>query len=80
MDADGVFGPQTAGRAASQKPRRLQSRGRGRIDMAGTAPGSGTAAPRPAAVVEGKGYQVSVSRASKSEAELAARGPVAKSS
>src|SRR3954469_14299867 len=82
VDADGIFGPQTAAAV-----RAFQGRAGLTVDgIAGASTwrvllgGSGTHGVAADAVVDGKGYQVTVSRASKTEADLAGagNGPVAK--
>src|SRR5215211_1876747 len=83
VDADGVFGPQTAAAV-----RAFQGRAGLAVDgVVGASTwrallgGSGTKGAAADAVVEGKGYQVTVSRASKAEAKVVdgqGKGPVAK--
>src|SRR5215218_8430557 len=82
VDADGVFGPQTAAAV-----RAFQGRAGLTVDgVVGQSTwralfnGTSTRGAAADAVVEGKGYQVTMSRASDSEAKLAGagKGPVAK--
>src|SRR3954471_9764976 len=82
VDADGVFGPQTAAAV-----RGFQARAGLAVDgVVGASTwrallgGSGTRGAAADSVVEGKGYQVTMSKATKDEAKLAGagKGPVAK--
>ena len=82
VDADGIFGKQTAAAVRAFQARSgLEVDGIvGRSTWRALFAGSGTQGAAADAVVEGKGYQVSVSRATKAEAKIAGegKGPVAK--
>jgi peptidoglycan hydrolase-like protein with peptidoglycan-binding domain len=82
IDADGIFGPQTAAavRAFQGRAGLTVDGVVGQSTWQALLAGSGTRGAAADAIVDGKGYQVSVSRASKSEAQLAGagKGPVAK--